>query len=73
MTVWVLVVRTYKKVAPAYPLIEHRFYGISQAEAEATYNMHLGADAMLRSCAGEHGDFHGTLCTSVHFWERAEV
>lgn len=70
---WLVV--TTVNAATGVPLIEHRFFGRTQEEANARYQKHLEADAFLRACgdyaAGKPQDYNGTPCRSTWRWERA--
>ena len=48
---WVLVNQIYERsVGDGYPVVEHRFYGKTKAEAMAYYTAHLAADSFIRGC-----------------------
>lgn len=69
-----LVVTTVNAVT-GVPLIEHKFYGRTQEEANARYVTHMAADAFLRACGdydtSKPHDYNGTPCRSTWRWEPA--
>lgn len=50
---FVLSARTYEPNGPGkmdYPIVEHRFYGQTQQEAEGYFKAHLRNDKFLDAC-----------------------
>jgi len=69
---WVLVVTTVNPQT-RLPLIQHRFFGVTQEDAQKRYELHMQADKFIASCGTYDGQVHeysGTPCTSTWRWER---
>jgi len=48
---WVIVHRTYEKaIGPRRPVVEHRFFGDTRAQAMGVFQAHMQSDAFLRDC-----------------------
>lgn len=56
---WTLVVETFEP-SHRYAIVEHRFRGDTQQEAEGYYQAHLRSDRFLRECM-EYGQFDGSV------------
>lgn len=70
MPKWALVIRTYEQQRNGTwkIVLEHRFFGATQAEAQGYYESHLKTDSFLRSCLT--GRWQDVTCYNEAHWER---
>jgi hypothetical protein len=64
--IWVYEVSIFETERP-FPIVVHRFQGLTQAEALSYYQAHLKTDAFLRGCATTH-QFGNTPCRTEARW-----
>jgi len=66
---WTLVVETFEP-SHRYAIVEHRFRGETQEEADSYYQAHMRSDRFLRECI-ERGQFDGRVqCRNKVKWVR---
>jgi hypothetical protein len=66
---WALVIDIYE--SQTYPVVQHVFYGRTQAEAQGYYESHLKTDEFLRGCV-ERGRWRQVGCRAEMRWEQVQ-
>ena len=63
MALWVAIHRIYEPEGAGfeYPVVEHRFYGKTRAEAVHYYEAHRKTDVFLRDC-DDRGKWRQVTC-----------
>lgn len=69
---WKLHVRTYEidDEGNESPVVEHIFFGETQAEAEHYERSHRKTDSFLRGCGDGERTWRGIRCYSQSWWTR---